>query len=126
MSESPDPAAEHLPPIPPGEILREEFMKPLGMSARQLARELSVPPNRVTAILNGERSVTAGTALLLAKRFGTTPEFWMGLQTAHDLELAEIAEDAALNRICDERAGEPAIPVTLEELRARRGKAGGA
>ena len=77
-----------LPPIPPGEILRQEFMAPKGMSARQLARELGIPPNRITAILNGTRAVTAATAIMLGKRFGTTPEFWMNLQTAHDLELA--------------------------------------
>lgn len=77
-----------LPPVPPGAVLREEFMAPHALSARALARDLGVPPNRVTKILNGERAVTAATALLLARRFGTSAEFWMNLQTAHDLELA--------------------------------------
>lgn len=79
---------ERLPPVTPGEVLREEFMAPLGVSARALARELGVPANRITGILNGARAVTAGTALLLARRFGTSAEFWMNLQTAHDLERA--------------------------------------
>lgn len=79
---------ERLAPVTPGEVLREEFMAPHGLTARALARDLDVPPNRITAILNGERAVTAATALLLARRFGTSAEFWMNLQTAHDLELA--------------------------------------
>lgn len=63
-------------------------MAPLGLSARALARDLGVPANRVTEILNGERAVAATTAPLLARRFGTSAEFWMNLQTAHDLESA--------------------------------------
>lgn len=74
--------------FPPGEVLREEFMAPHGLTARALARDLGVPPNRVTRILNGERAITAATALLLARRFGTSAEFWMNLQTSHDLEVA--------------------------------------
>ena len=87
---------ERLAPVTPGDVLREEFMAPHGLTARALARELDVPPNRITAILNGERAVTAATALLLARRFGTSAEFWMNLQTAHDLELAraEVGEAA--------------------------------
>ena len=72
----------------PGEILHEEFLVPLGMSANALARELRVPPNRITAIVNQTRSVTADTALRLARYFGTTPEFWTNLQAAHGLSLA--------------------------------------
>ncbi len=70
--------------IHPGEILREE-MEALNFSARQLATALHVPTNRVTAILNEQRSVTADTALRLARFFGTTPEFWMNLQAAYEL-----------------------------------------
>jgi len=77
-----------LPLVTPGEILRVEFMEPFGLSARALARELGVPANRITEILNGVRAITADTALLLAGRFGTTAELWMNLQTAHDLEKA--------------------------------------
>jgi antitoxin HigA-1 len=79
---------EPIEPVTPGEVLREEFMRPLGLSARALARDIGVPPNRVTEILNGARAVTAETALLLGRRFGTSPEFWMNLQAAHDLEQA--------------------------------------
>ncbi len=74
--------------VHPGEVLGEEFMKPLGLSARALAREIDVPPNRITEILNGERAVSAETAILLGERFGMSPEFWMNLQVAHDLEEA--------------------------------------
>ena len=84
-------SGERLAPVTPGEVLREEFMAPHGLSARALARELDVPPNRITEILNGERSISADTALLLARRFGTSAEFWMNLQTAHDLALAREA-----------------------------------
>jgi antitoxin HigA-1 len=75
-----------LPNITPGEILREEFMLPLGLSARALARDLGVPANRITGILHGERAITAETAILLSERLGTSSEFWMNLQTAFDLE----------------------------------------
>lgn len=79
---------EKLPRITPGEMLREEFMKPLGLSASRLARDIGVPVNRITAILNNTRGISAETAILLGRRFGTTPEFWMNLQVVHDLEEA--------------------------------------
>ena len=69
--------------------LREEFLAPLHMSARALARDINVPPNRITDILNGDRSITAQTALKLAERFGTSALFWMNLQVAYDLAMAE-------------------------------------
>ena len=69
----------------PGEVLSEEFLRPLGMSANALAMALRVPATRIGAILKGERSVTADTALRLARFFGVSPEFWMGLQAMHDL-----------------------------------------
>jgi antitoxin HigA-1 len=78
-----------LAPVRPGEILHDEFMEPLGLSARALARELGVPPNRITEIVNGERGITAETAILLSRRFGTSSRFWMNLQVAHDLVIAE-------------------------------------
>jgi len=77
-----------LEPVTPGEILREEFMAPLQLSARALARELAVAPNRITEILNGDRAITAETALLLAKRFNVSPRLWMNLQMSYDLEIA--------------------------------------
>lgn len=76
-------------PIHPGEILREEFLVPLGMSAHALALELKVPAPRIYAIINEERSVTPDTALRLAHYFGNTPEFWMNLQVAYDLKVAQ-------------------------------------
>lgn len=79
---------EFIGPVPPGDILRLDFMEPLSLSARGLARDLDVPANLVTGILNGERAITARTAILLSNRFGTSAEFWMNLQTAHELERA--------------------------------------
>lgn len=75
-------------PVPPGEVLRIEFLEPLGLSARGLARDIGVPTNRITAILHGTRSITADTALRLGERLDTSARFWLNLQSAHDLELA--------------------------------------
>ena len=80
-----------MPPIHPGETLREDFLKPLGMSANRLAMELIVPVTRVNDIVRGKRAITADTALRLARYFGTTPQFWMNLQANYDLERAEDA-----------------------------------
>ena len=77
-----------IPPVTPGEVLCLEFMEPAGLSARALAKAICVPANRITAILHGTRGITADTALLLGKYFRTSAEFWMHLQTAHDLETA--------------------------------------
>jgi addiction module HigA family antidote len=83
-----------LAPVHPGEILGEEFMKPLELSANKLGLELRVPSNRIVAIVNGERALTADTALRLARYFGNSPDFWMNLQARYDLEKAsdELAE----------------------------------
>ena len=78
-----------MPPVTPGEILREEFMRPLGLSANALAKALHVPPNRITAILKGTRSITADTALRLARYFNTTPQSWLNLQKNYELEVAK-------------------------------------
>ena len=82
-------AAKLLDPIPPGEILYEEFMKPLGVSINALAREIAVPPNRISDIVNGKRSITADTALRLGKYFRVSPEIWLGLQADYDLRVAK-------------------------------------
>lgn len=79
-----------LPPSP-GEMLREEFMRPLGLSANRLALEIGVPANRITSILNGTRGISAETAILLGRRFGVSAEMWMGFQADHDLALARRA-----------------------------------
>jgi addiction module HigA family antidote len=79
------------PPIHPGETLREDFLKPLGLSANRLAMELLVPVTRINDIVRGKRAVTADTALRLAHYFGTTPQFWMHLQANYELETAQDA-----------------------------------
>jgi antitoxin HigA-1 len=84
MPDKPKPLA----PIPPGEILREEFMRPLGLSINRLARDLAVPPNRISAIVNARRAITADTALRLGKYFGTSPELWLDLQSDYELRVA--------------------------------------
>ena len=76
-------------PIHPGETLREDFLKPLGLTANRLAMELMVPATRVNDIVRGKRTITADTALRLSRYFGTTPQFWMNLQANYDLERAE-------------------------------------
>lgn len=77
----------------PGEILTKEYLEPLGMSARALAVEVGVPPNRLTEIVAGRRAVTADTAIRLARYFKTDPRFWLNLQNAHDLSKAELETD---------------------------------
>src|SRR5277367_1567922 len=79
---------ESLPPVHPGEVLRHDFLEPLNLTAHALALALRVPANRVTAILAGERSVTAETALRLARHFGTSAGFWLNLQKKYELEVA--------------------------------------
>jgi addiction module HigA family antidote len=74
-----------LDPIPPGEILIEEFMKPLGVSQNRLARDIDIPVSRVAEIVKGRRTITADTALRLGEYFGTSAEFWLNLQTSFDL-----------------------------------------
>ncbi len=76
-----------IPVSTPGELLRQEFMEPHGLSANALAQALRVPTNRITGILNGVRGITADTALRLARFFGTSPEFWLGLQVDYELRL---------------------------------------
>lgn len=77
----------------PGEVLREEFLLPFGLSARQLALEIGVPGNRISDILRERRDLSADTAVRLGRYWGTGPEFWMNLQTAHDLSKAEATHD---------------------------------
>src|SRR4051812_15899582 len=87
-------SGSRLGPVHPGEVLRHEFLEPLGLTAHALALALRVPANRITAILAGRRAITAETALRLARHFGTTPAFWLNLQKAWELEVAE-REDGA-------------------------------
>jgi addiction module HigA family antidote len=86
-------------PMHPGEVLREEFMAPLGLTAYRVARAIDVPPNRIQDIARERRSITPGTALRLAKLFGNSPEFWMNLQTHYDLECERESNEAAIEAI---------------------------
>ena len=87
-----------LPPVHPGEILREDLMKPLGISINRLARDLRVPVTRMSEIVNCRRSITADTALRLSRYFGNTAQFWINLQAAYDLEVATRALAAQIRR----------------------------
>ena len=78
-----------LPPIHPGEVLLEDFMKPLGLSQYRVAKDIGVPPLRISQIVRGERSITADTALRLARYLGTSAAVWLRLQARYDLEVAE-------------------------------------
>ncbi len=80
---------ELLDPIHPGEILLEDFMKPMGISINQLACDLVVPPGRISGIVNGRRAISADTALRLGKYFGVSPETWIGLQADYDLRVVQ-------------------------------------
>jgi antitoxin HigA-1 len=80
-------ARPKLPPIHPGEILREEFLTPLSISQYRLAKETSVPPRRINEIVRGSRAISADTALRLARYFGTSERFWLNLQARYDLEV---------------------------------------
>jgi antitoxin HigA-1 len=85
-------------PLHPGEMLREEFMKPLGLSANGLAMELRVPVSRISEILRQRRGISGDTALRLARYFNMSPEFWMGIQTRYELDSASDAAGAAIER----------------------------
>jgi addiction module HigA family antidote len=80
--------AKNLPPVHPGEVLLEEYLKPLGISQNRLARDLGVPAQRINDIVRKNRTVTVDTALRLARYFHTTPQFWLNLQMHYDLEMA--------------------------------------
>ena len=87
-----------LDPIHPGEILFEEFMKPMDISINRLAREIAVPPGRISAIVNGKRAITADTALRLGKYFGVSAELWLGLQADFDLRIAKRIVGAQIDK----------------------------
>ncbi len=89
---------EILSPIHPGEILREDFMKPLGLSQYRLAKDIGVTPIRISQIVNGQRAITVDTAMRLARYFGTSAEVWLRLQVRYDLEVAEKQLRKRINR----------------------------
>jgi addiction module HigA family antidote len=89
---------EKLLPVHPGEVLLEEFLKPMGLSQNRLALDIGVHPRRINEIVLGKRGITADTALRLSRFFGTSPQFWMGLQSDYDLDVAEDALGDRLQR----------------------------
>ena len=91
-------AARKLAPVHPGEVLLEDFLKPLELSQYRLAKGLNVPPRRINEIVLGKRSVTADTALRLARFFGTSARFWLNLQAAYDLDVERDRLAGRLNR----------------------------
>ncbi len=90
---------KNLPPIHPGEILKEEFLEPMGISQYRLAKDISVPPRRINEIVHGKRAITADTALRFGRFFNMSPQFWLNLQTRYDLE---VTEDRLDNRLENE------------------------
>jgi len=87
---------KNLSPIHPGEILLEEFLRPMGISQYRLARDISVSPRRINEIVHGKRAVTADTALRLGRFFGMSPQLWLNLQSRYDLE---VTEDMLVDRL---------------------------
>ena len=100
--------AKKLPPIHPGEVLREEFLRPMNLSPYTVARAVGVPRTRVERLANEQTAVTADTALRLARYFGTSATFWMGMQAQYDLERAEDDLGATLRNISPAREAKPA------------------
>ena len=92
-----------LPNIHPGEILLEEFLKPMDITAYRLSKEIGIPQTRISQIIKGKRRITADTALRLSAFFGNTPKFWLGLQDDYDLEEESHRNNDALKRIKDNR-----------------------
>ncbi len=90
---------ERLANIHPGEVLQEEFLKPLEVSAYKLSKDIGIPQTRISEILKGRRRITADTALRLSYYFGTTPKFWLGLQDDYDLEEEERAKKSEFENI---------------------------
>ena len=95
---------KRLPPVHPGEVLLEEFLKPLGLSQNRLGLSLGVPPRRINEIVLHKRRVSADTALRLGRYFGTSPRFWLGLQSDYDLDVATDALGARLEQEVEIRA----------------------
>ena len=97
-------SGQRLPPVHPGEILRDDFLRPMGLSVYGLARALKISRPRINDIVLGRRAVSVDTALRLGRYFGTTPEFWIHLQTRYDLDVAERTIRPAIEREIEPRA----------------------
>ena len=102
-------AARKMPPAHPGEILLEDFMKPLGITQIQLARDLNLPRRQVSRIVNGKRGITADTALRLARYFGTSPQLLMGLQADYELDVAQDEKADTIAREVHARAAAASV-----------------
>lgn len=89
---------DRLPPVHPGEVLLEDFMKPLGLSQYRVAKDIGVPALRISQIVNGKRAITADTAMRLARYFGTSAVVWLRLQARYNLEKAQIAHGERINK----------------------------
>ncbi|RMF01001.1 MAG: addiction module antidote protein, HigA family [Chloroflexi bacterium] len=89
---------DRLPPVHPGEVLLEDFMKPMGLSQYRLAKDIGVPALRISQIVNGKRAITVDTAMRLARYFGTSAMVWLRLQVRYDLEVAEEKLQEKINR----------------------------
>ncbi|MGH7429794.1 MAG: HigA family addiction module antitoxin, partial [Candidatus Methylomirabilaceae bacterium] len=117
-------AATRLPPVHPGEILLEEFLRPMGLSQYRLATDISVPPRRINEIVHGKRAISADTALRLARYFGTSDRFWLNLQVRFDLEVEKDLLGDRLEREVVARAaahiGNSRLQRTRSALRAER------
>ena len=102
-------AGRRLPPVHPSEVLRVEFLAPLGLSVYELANAIKVPRSRANDIARGRRAITTDTALRLARYFGTTPEFWISLQARYDLDLAERGLRRRIEREVAPRGSSPSM-----------------
>ena len=94
--------AKKLKPTTPGEVLIEEFMKPMNITQAQLARDINVPSNRISQIIRGKREITADTALRLGRHFGIEPEFWLNLQMRYNMKVAKANLREAILRIMND------------------------
>lgn len=101
-----------LDPVAPGEILHDDFMKPMGISINRLARDIAVPSNRISAIVNGKRGITADTALRLERYFGVEAQFWLNLQSEYDLRVMK----RKIQSDIDQRI----IPIQREDIKIRK------
>jgi len=95
-------------PLHPGEVLREDFLKPMSITPYRLAKDIDVPVNRITGIVNEDRAISADTALRFSRYFGTSAKVWIGLQADYDLEITAAENRAALQRIAPNPAGDHA------------------
>jgi len=96
-----------LPSVHPGEVLLEDFMKPLGLTQYRVAKDIGVPALRISQIVRGQRSISADTALRLARYFGTSANVWLNLQAAYDLEIAQRQTGKRIEREVKARSGQP-------------------